>query len=104
MKKTAVDKAGYGIAKGAVNEITLPNEKYIYLEIDSPESISAQKRKWDCKTVQYSGCCCGTNIDINRKAHWNFPIEINGVSVDTFLPKILEYHEACMVLKELKNS
>jgi hypothetical protein len=81
-----IKTAGYGTTTGFADQITLPNGKFYYTGVGSVHSIDSQEKGWECKTVEFFGACIYCNI--NDRAHRNFPIQVDGVSVADFLDKI----------------
>ena len=84
--KHVIDTTGYGVDEGWADQITLPNGKFMYTGCASVNSTWAKEAGLKLKTVRYYGACIYANI--NQRAHENFPIEIDGVDIKTFLDKV----------------
>jgi len=92
--KIVINTAGYGTSEGSAVQITLPNGKFFYTGVNSSIAAVAKEKGLKCEIVQYFGACIYCTI--NERAHLNFPIQIDGVSVADFLDKIATEEECTL--------
>ena len=86
-----INTHGFGTTFGHAVQITLPNGKFYYTGISSMAELSAKEKGLKTKYVRYFGACIYYNI--NDRAHEEFPIQIEEVSVADFIDKIATEEE-----------
>jgi hypothetical protein len=85
--------------EGFVNQIILPNGKFIFLGIISPAMEKIKNLGWENKMVQYISDDC--HADLNRAIHQGKMIRINGILATDFIHQIANLEEFEQIIKEL---
>jgi hypothetical protein len=87
-QKIVVGIRGYETNEGLATQITLPNGKYAYTGVNSPLESAAVQKGLPCEVVKYFGACNFENINERATDHNYLPIQINEVSIASFIEKI----------------